>query len=68
MREYTVYFDCFGKKMKTKVLAKSDADAKQQVIDKIVFVKVESEKSAFNSLVDMMDDTINMLNGNDKRP
>jgi len=40
---YSVYFEIYGKKMKSKVLADSVEDAKQQVIDKIVFHKIVSD-------------------------
>jgi len=50
--KYTIYFELFGKKMKTTVDAKSIEDAKQQVINKILFHKVEQDidflKNIFN--------------------
>ncbi len=61
MREYTVYFYFFGRKMKTKVIAKTEAEAQQQVIDKLVFIKVEADKSAFNSIIEGLEETINMF-------
>lgn len=68
MREFTVYFDIYGKKMKTKVIANSETAAKQKVIEKMVFIKVEVEKSAFNSAIDILDDMNSVLNRNDQRP
>ena len=40
---YTVYFEIFGKKMKYTVLAKSEEDAKYQIMGKIIWHKVEPE-------------------------
>ena len=40
---YTVYFEIFGKKMKYTVLAKSEEDAKYQIMGKIVWHKVTTE-------------------------
>ncbi len=41
MKEYTVYFEIFGKKMKTTVRAFNEEQAKAFVKNKIVFHKVE---------------------------
>lgn len=41
MKEYTIYFEVFGKKMKINVNALSEEMAKDIVKDKIVFYKVE---------------------------
>ena len=41
---YTVYFEIFGKKMKTTVYASSVAEAKQRVMDKIIFHKIEADR------------------------
>ena len=40
-KKYTVYFEIFGKKMKTEVKAHDPAKARQKVIDKLIFHKVE---------------------------
>ena len=61
MKYYTVYFEIYGKKMKTTVLAKSQDDAKQQVVNKISFIKIEPAKSTFNSIMDQFDDVLNMF-------
>lgn len=56
MKNYTVYFESFGKKMKTTILAESEQDAKKEVLNKIVFHKIELKKEdEFNQCVDMMD-------------
>jgi ASC-1-like (ASCH) protein len=41
MKTYIVYFEIFGKKMKTEVKAHDPAKARQKVIDKLIFHKVE---------------------------
>ena len=43
--KYTIYFELFGKKMKTTVDAKSIEDAKQQVRNKILFHKIEPDEN-----------------------
>ena len=54
---YTVYFEIFGKKMKTKVYASSAADAKiivsKKVMDKIIFNKIEAD-SGFKDIMDIL--------------
>lgn len=57
---FTVYFTAFGRKLKTKVLAMSPEQAKQKVIQKITFDKIEevpfdgSEKGAIDALTDFL--------------
>ncbi len=43
MKPYTVYFEIYGKKMKTTVHAKSEAEAVSRVREKLVIHKVKSE-------------------------
>lgn len=45
MKTYIVYFEIFGKKMKTEVKALDPAKARQQVIDKLIFHKVEIKEN-----------------------
>jgi hypothetical protein len=45
MKNHTIYFELYGKKMKATILAESKADAMQKIRDKIVFHKVEVDKS-----------------------
>jgi len=67
-RDYTVYFQIFGKRMKTKVLAKSEQEAKDKVIAKLIFDKVEINKGDyFNQAMDIMDDIRDVLGGNKKK-
>lgn len=40
---YTIYFEIYGKKLKTSVVAKSEKDAKLKVIEKLNFIKVVKE-------------------------
>jgi hypothetical protein len=40
--KYTVYFELYGKKMKTIVNAKSEHEAKELVKSKIIFHRIES--------------------------
>jgi len=57
MRNYTVYFELFGKKLKvSRILAENEADAKRMVSDKIQFHKVEIDTSdPFNQCMDVAD-------------
>ena len=41
MKEYTVYFEIYGKKMKTTVFASSEDSAKQKIINRLKFLKIE---------------------------
>jgi hypothetical protein len=49
MKTYTIYFELFGKKMKTTVEAENVDQAKRKIKDKIVFHKVE-ENNPFEYL------------------
>ena len=37
---YTVYFELYGHKMKARVLAKSEEEARYMIIGKLIFYKV----------------------------
>ena len=41
---YTVYFEIFGKKMKTDVDASSEAEAKEKVSARMIFHRVEKHR------------------------
>jgi hypothetical protein len=43
MNKYTVFFEIYGKKLKTTVKAKSEAEAKKLIAEKIIFYKVIKE-------------------------
>lgn len=59
-RNFTVYFEIFGKRMKTKVIAKSAEEAKQKVSSRLIFHKIEiTPNDDFNKAIDMMNDLLN---------
>ena len=61
-RNYIVYFELYGKKMRAKILAKGPQDAKDKLTKKIIFHKVILDKGdEFNKSVDMLDDIINIF-------
>jgi hypothetical protein len=43
MKQCTIYFEFFGRKMKYKLLAKSDEEAKELIKAKIKFFKIEKQ-------------------------
>ena len=43
MREYTIYFEFFGKRFKTTVFAESRDDAKQKVFDRVNFIRINEQ-------------------------
>ena len=51
---YTVYFEIFGKKMKYSVHAKSEEDAKYQIMGKIIWHKVTTENEYNSKEIDDM--------------
>lgn len=66
-KNYTVYFEIGGKKMKTKVLANSTTDAQTKVKDKIIFHKTVLDKNDyFNKSVDTLNDIMDVLGGKKK--
>ena len=40
MRNFDVYFEIYGKKMKVRILAENENDAKKEVEKKIIFHKI----------------------------
>lgn len=62
MKNYTVYFEIFGNKMKTTVLTDSRTKAIAQVKAKlnIISVKVD-KKDSFNKSVDYLDKILDIL-------
>lgn len=55
-RNYTVFFEIGGKKLKTKVMAENKADAIIAVQNKIIIHKVEiNPEDEFNQAMDLMD-------------
>lgn len=62
MKNYDVYFEIFGKKMKKVVLAETMTEAKQKVIDEIKWHKVtEKTDDYFNKSMDLLDDLSNIM-------
>lgn len=55
MRNFDVYFELYGKKMKARVIADNTENAKKEVQNRIIFHKVEKPKEEFNEVMDMMD-------------
>lgn len=53
MREYKLYFEFYGKKMKTTVKANSMKEAKEIVIKNINFLKIVPEYDHFEFLKKM---------------
>jgi hypothetical protein len=45
MHKYTVWFEIFGKKMKTTIHAKTAEEVKQKLWEKIIVYKVERDES-----------------------
>jgi type II secretory pathway component PulF len=45
MNEYKIYFEIFGKKLKTTIFADSENEAKQKLLNKITWHKIEKAKS-----------------------
>jgi hypothetical protein len=61
MRNFDVYFELYGKKMKARVMAENENDAKKEVEKKIIFHKVEKPKEEFNDSMDIFDNILNIL-------
>jgi DUF438 domain-containing protein len=61
MKNYTIYFEIYGKKMKTTVMAKTEDEAKELVKGKIIFHKVEKSKDDFNEAIDIIDNILNII-------
>lgn len=59
MREYTVYFELYGKKMKTEIFAKDKNDAMMKIRQKITFHKISETKSNKD---DVFDNIMNLFN------
>lgn len=59
MKMFKVYFEIFGKKMKTSISAKNKEEAKQLLMKKIVFHKVEVD----NDFALQDEDVLDFLKG-----
>ena len=51
MNTYTVYFELFGKRMKTQVTATSEENARQIIRNKIIFHDVQKEDDIMDFLL-----------------
>lgn len=61
-KNYTVYFELFGKKMKTKILAESKEDAQNIIKSKVKFHKIIIDKNdEFNQCIDVFDNIMDIL-------
>ena len=55
MKKFVIYFEFYGRKLKTTVLSDNEENAKKEIKNKIVFHKIEKEKSQFNKDSDFFD-------------
>jgi len=62
LNKYSVYFEIYGKKMKTEAYAETEDLARQSIMSKIIFHKVEliedKPKGEYN-MFDMLNSVIN---------
>ena len=58
MRNYDVYFELYGKKMKVRVTAENENYAKKEVEKKIIFHKVEIKKDESMDVLDKIFDIL----------
>jgi hypothetical protein len=54
MQQFVVYFEVYGKKMKTKVEATTKLDAQQQVLNQVKFNLVQEENKKDDSFDDII--------------
>lgn len=54
-RNYTIYFEMFGRRMKTNIMATDRDDAIAKLLKRVTIHKVEVAKDEFNEAMDMMD-------------
>ncbi len=63
MPEYEVYFELYGKKLKTTIQADSEQHAKFLIKDRIIFHKTNEVKPKgdkhFDGAIDMLNDILN---------
>ena len=59
MNQYKIYFEFFGRKMKTTITAKNESEAKQILARKIIFHKVEKKEPDGGPVVDFLKGFIN---------
>jgi hypothetical protein len=61
MKDFDVYFEIFGKKMKATVLAADKMAAENEIKNKIIFHKIEESKSDFNKIDGLIDEMGDIL-------
>ncbi len=61
MRNFDVYFELYGKKMKARVMAENENNAKEEVYKKIIFHKIEKPREEFNKCMEVLDSVLNAL-------
>lgn len=59
-KPFTVYFEVFGKRMKTEVLANDKEDARYLVLGKVIFHKIEENKQSSDEVVNNLKDMFGM--------
>ena len=59
-KKFEVKFEMFGKKMKTEVLAKDEAEARYLILGKVVFHKIEPVKQTGDEVVNNLKDMFGM--------
>ena len=52
-KQYKVFFEVFGKKMQTTVMADNKNEAKRKVLEKVKFHKV-AEDDFYNEAIDLL--------------
>lgn len=68
VKNYHVYFEIYGKKMRATVMANSKEEAENQIKDKITFHKTEIAKDDyFNQSLDLLDNIIDILDKKAKK-
>ena len=59
-QKFEVYFEMFGKRMKTEVLAEDEAEARYLILGKVVFHKIETAKQTGDEVVSNLRDMFGM--------
>jgi len=54
MKKYDIYFEVFGKKMRTTITAPNKDVAKQVIKDKIIFHKIEMQRDFGDTIFDFL--------------
>jgi 1-deoxy-D-xylulose 5-phosphate reductoisomerase len=61
-KNFDVYFEIYGKKMKCVVLSENEEQAKEFVKNKIIFHKIQKSNDKFNEVMDVLNDFAEFLN------